>query len=184
MWRDVFAKMAQLLVAPHTAWREVKRENRTSQEFLYKYLHPVFGVIALASFAGGLWFTRDGNLESALKTSIVSVVAVYGGYYIASYVLNEMAHRFGLEKNISRFRQFVGYSSVVLYLLYIVTAFIVDFFILWLLVIYTVHTVNTGAIYFLQIPNEKRINFSILASVLIVLAPLCIQLLFSTLMNG
>lgn|SRR5690554_5770347 len=184
MWRDVFGTMAQLLAAPHTAWREVKRDQKTSHQFLYKYLHPVFGVIALAAFIGGLWFTRDGNLESALKQSIVSVVAVYGGYFIASYVLNETAHRFGLEKSISRFRQFVGYASVVLYVLHIITSFIVDFFILWLLVLYTIHVVNTGATFFLQIPEEKRINFSLFASVLIVLVPLLIQLIFSTLMNG
>lgn len=184
MWRDIFGVMAQLLVAPHTAWRELNREQKTSHQFLAKYLHPVLGVIALASFVGGLWFTRDGNLQGALKQSIISVVAVYGGYFIASYVLNEVAHRYDLEKNISRIRQFVGYGSVVLYVLYIITSFIVDFFILWLLVIYTVHVVNTGSIFFLQVKEEKRINFSLLASALIVLVPVGIQLIFSTLMNG
>ncbi len=184
MWRDIFVLMAQLLVAPHVAWREVNREERTSHEFLYRYLHPVFGIIALASFTGGIWFSREGNLESALKKTIVSVVAAYGGYFIASYVLNETARRFGMEKNGSRFRQFTGYASVVVYLLYIITPFLPGFFILWVLVLYTVHVVNTGALFFLQVPEEKRVNFSLLASALIVLVPVSIHLLFSTLMNG
>ena len=184
MWRDIFVVMAQLLVAPHVAWRELKREQKTSHEFLSRYLHPLFGVIALASFLGGLWFARDGSLESALKGAIVNVVSVYGGYFIASYVLAETANRFGIEKSTSRLRQFVGYASVVLYLLYIVTPFLPGFFILWVLVLYTVHVVNTGALFFLQVPEEKRVNFSLLASALIVLVPVSIHLLFSTLMNG
>lgn len=184
MWRDVFVVMVQLLVAPHTAWREIKKEQRSFQNFLYRYLHPVFGLIAVASFVGGLWFSRDGNLENALKNAIVSVVAAYGGFFIASYVLIETADRFGIERNASRVRQFAGYASVVLYLLYMITPFLVDFFIIWFLVLYTVHVVNTGALFYLEVPEEKRVNFSLLASALIVLVPVCIQLLFSTLMNG
>lgn len=183
MWRDIFVVMVQLLAAPHTAWRELKSEQKSPQEFLSKYLHPIFGIIALASFIGGLWFVRDGNLQSALKDAIVSVVAVYGGYFIASYVLNDIAPRFGVEKDIARLRQFVGYASVVMYLLYVVTAFMSGFFILWLLAIYTIHIVNTGAVFFLHVPEDKRINFSLAASALIVLTPIAIQVLFSTLMN-
>ncbi len=184
MWRDVFVVMIQLLVAPHTVWREKKKEQKSLQNFLYRYLHPVFGLIAVASFIGGLWFSGNGNLENALKNAIVSVVAAYGGFFIASYILIEIADRFGIEKNTSRIRQFIGYSSVVVYLLYLITPFLANFFIIWLLVLYTVHVANTGALFYLEVPEEKRVNFSLLASVLIVLVPICIQLLFSTLMNG
>ncbi|NLJ00014.1 MAG: DUF1282 family protein [Bacteroidales bacterium] len=183
MWRDIFVVMAQLLVAPHVGWREIKKERKTTHDFLYRYLHPVFGVIALASFVGGLWIVRDGNLEFALKRSIVSVVAVYGGYFLASYILNETAVHFGIEKNVSRLRKFVGFASVVVYLLYLLTPFLNNFLIIWLLALYTVHVANTGATLYLQVPEEKKISFSLLASALIVFIPLAIQLLFSTLMN-
>lgn len=98
MWRDIFITIAQLIVASPRAWKDVEKEKRTQHEFLYRFLHPIFGIIAFTSFVGGLWFVREGNVENALKGAIISVVGVYGGYFIAAYLLNEIAPRFGLSK--------------------------------------------------------------------------------------
>lgn len=179
MWRDIFVTIIQLIVASPRAWKEIDMEDRTQEGFINRFLHPIFGIIALASFVGGLWFTRDGDLQGALKNTIINVVAVYGGYFIASYILNEGAHHFGQKKNLPRFQQFTGYSSVVLYALYMITPFLADFFILWLLVLYTVYLVNTGAVYYLKLPAGNRVGFSILASVLVVLTPTLIKVVFS-----
>jgi len=179
MWRDIFVTIIQLIVASPAAWKEIDQEDRTQEGFTSHFIYPIFGIIALASFVGGLWFTRDGDLQGALKNTIVSVVAVFGGFYIAAYALNEAAPRFGLKKNLPRFQQFVGYSSVVLYALYTITPFLPDFFILWLLVLYTLYLVNTGAVFYLKVLPEKRVIFSIFASVLVVLTPTLIRVLFS-----
>lgn len=183
MWREIFVTVAQLIVASPRAWKEIKNEERAQSDFLSHFLHPIFGIIALATFVGGLWFTRDGDVESALKNTIIAIVAVYGGYFIASYVMNETAHRFGLEKNLPLFQQFAGYSSVVLYALYAVVPFLSDFFILWILALYTIHLVHSGAEYFKRVPKKLRMNFTILASALVVLAPALIQALFSFLIK-
>ena len=183
MWRDIFVTVIQLIVASPAAWKEIDQEDRTPESFTGRFLYPIFGIIALASFVGGLWFTRDGDLQGALKDTIVSIVALFGGFYIASYALNEAAPRFGQKKNLPRFQQFVGYSSVVLYALYAITPFLPDFFILWLLVFYTLYLVNTGAALYLKIVPEKRVNFSILAFLLVVLTPTLIRLLFSFLIK-
>jgi len=179
MWRDIFVTIIQLIVASPAAWKEIDQEDRTQEGFTSHFLYPIFGIITLASFMGGLWFTRDGDLQVALKNTIVSVVAVFGGFYIAAYALNEAAPRFGQKKNLPRFQQFVGYSSVVLYALYTITPFLTDFFILWLLVLYTLYLVNTGAVFYLKVLPEKRVIFSIFASVLVVLTPTLIRVLFS-----
>jgi hypothetical protein len=183
MWRDIFVTIAQLIVASPRAWKEIRKEERTQSDFLSHFLHPVFGIIALATFLGGVWFTRNGDVESALKNTIIAIVAVYGGYYIASYVMNETAHRFGLEKNLPHFQQFAGYSSVVLYALYVIIPFLSDFFILWILALYTIHLVHTGAEFFKRVPQKARINFTILATALVVLSPALIQALFSFLIK-
>jgi hypothetical protein len=142
------------------AWKDVEKEKRTQHEFLYRFLHPIFGIIAFTSFVGGLWFVREGNVENALKGTIISVVGVYGGYFIAAYLLNEIAPRFGLSKDLSRFQQFTGYASVVLYALFIVTPFLSELFILWLLVLYTIYVVNVGSIYFMKVPKAKVTDFN------------------------
>lgn len=120
MWRDIFVTIAQLIVSPARGWREVDAEGQNENDFLNRFLHPVFGIIAVASFVGGLWFSQNGNVEIALKNTIISLVGIYGGYFIASYFLNELAPRFGMAKDIFRYRQFVAYSSVMLYVLDII----------------------------------------------------------------
>ena len=179
MWRDIFKTITQLIIASPKAWKEIDKENRSHDLFLNQFLHPLFGIIALATFIGGLWFTRGGNIEGALKNTIISVVAVYGGYLIATYALNELAPRFELSKNIPLFQKYVGYSSVVLYLLYIITPFFSGFIILWVIALYSIHIVYNGAIYLVKVKEGKRVNFALIASALILLSPAAIHLLFS-----
>ena len=183
MWRDIFITIAQLIVASPRAWKDVEKEKRTQHEFLYRFLHPIFGIIAFTSFVGGLWFVREGNVENALKGTIISVVGVYGGYFIAAYLLNEIAPRFGLSKHLFRFQQFTGYASVVLYALFIVTPFLSELFILWLLVLYTIYVVNVGSIYFMKVPKAKVTDFTAVASAIIILSPVLICTLFSYLIK-
>lgn len=179
MWRDIFKVVSDLIFASPKAWKEIDKKNYTQNLFLNRFLHPIFGVIALASFVGGVWFTKGGNVESALKQTIVSVVAVYGGYFIATYALNELAPRFELKKSIFRFQKFVGYSSIVLYLLYIVIPLLSDFIILWLIALYTIHVVYNGAMYFVKVNEGKLVNFTLIAAALIILSPAAIHFLFS-----
>ena len=183
MWRDIFITIAQLIVASPRAWKDLEKEKRTQHEFLYRFLHPIFGIIAFTSFVGGLWFVRDGNVENALKSSIISVVGVYGGYFIASYVLNELAPRFGMSKNLARFQQFTGYASVVLYALFIIIPFLSELFILWLLALYTIYLVNSGTLYFTKAPKAKIADFTATASAIIILAPVLVHALFSYLIK-
>ena len=183
MWRDIFITIAQLMVASPKAWKDIEKEKKTQHEFLYRFLHPIFGIIAFTSFVGGLWFVREGSVENALKGSIISVVGVYGGYFIASYLLNEIAPRFGLSKHLSRFQQFTGYASVVIYALFIVTPFLSELFILWLLALYTIYLVNTGSVYFMKVPAAKVVDFTVAASAIILLAPVLIHTLFSYLLK-
>ncbi|HAR38951.1 MAG TPA: hypothetical protein DCS09_10495 [Porphyromonadaceae bacterium] len=183
MWRDIFVTTVQLIVASPSAWKEIAKEERSLNNFIGRFFHPFIGIIALAAFVGGLWFAHDGGLQGALKNTIVSVVAVYGGFYIVSYALNETAHRFGISGNVTVYRIFTGYASVVMYLLYVVISFLADFFILWLLALYTFYIVQTGATYYLRVPTGKRFSFTLFASALIILTPALIKGVFTFLMK-
>lgn len=183
MWRDIFTTVTQLIVSSSNAWKSIEKEKRSLNEFLNNFLHPIFGIIALTSFIGGLWFTEGGNVEVALKQTIINLVSVYGGYFIASYILNEIAPRFSVRKNIVRLRMFVGYASVVVYLLFLITPFLSGFKILWALVLYTLVPVNAGALHYIKVKKEKRVNFVLAASALIVVAPMLIYMFLSFSIN-
>ncbi len=183
MWREIFVTIIQLIVASPKAWKDIYRKKRTYNEFLKRFLHPLFGAITLASFIGGLWFSHDGNIESALKQSIISIVAVYGGYFIAAYAINDLAPKFDLEKDLTLYQKFVGFASTIIYLLYIITPFFPGFIILWLFVLYTFYLVYTGAKNFIMIKDDKLVNFTLIATALIILAPAVIHQLFSISIN-
>ena len=183
MWRDIFSTITELIVASPNVWKTIEREKKSHHEFLTRYLHPLFGIIAIASFIGGLWVIRDGSIERGLKQAIINVVSVYGGYFIASYSLNELASDFGLKRHLPTFQKFVGYSSSILYLLFIIIPFFPSFIILWLLALYTIYPVHIGSHYFLKVADDKRLNFTLISSALILLIPAVIRLLFSVTIN-
>lgn len=178
MWRDIFVTIVQLVVASPKAWKDIEKEEGSQHDFLYRFLHPIFGIMAITSFVGGLWFQPDGDVENALKSAIINIVGVYGGYFIASYVLNEMSLRFGITKHLSKFQQFTGYASVVVYALFIIMPFLSELFILWLLVLYTIYIVNCGALFFMKVPKDKVTDFTVIASSVIILLPVLIRTLF------
>ena len=183
MWRYIFITIAQLIVASPNAWKDLEKEKKTQREFLYRFLHPLFAIIAFTSFIGGLWFVQNGSVENALKESIINFIGVYGGFFIASFLLNEMAPRFGMKKNLLLFRQFTGYASVVLYVLFILTPFLPELFIVWILALYTIYVVNSGTIFFMKVPKAKVADFTAAASAVIILSPTFIRTLFSYLIK-
>ena len=125
-----------MITSPEVTWRKLS-DKKDHESFQNHYLYPIFGIVALTSFVGGLWFVTGGDLQVALKNTIINLVTIYGGYYIGSYALNEMLPKLGISKNETQVQQFVGYSSALIYALFIILPFLSDFFVLWLFAFYT-----------------------------------------------
>jgi hypothetical protein len=183
MFKEIFLTIIHLIASPQSAWKDIKMEDEVQQDFLSKFLHPVFGIIALTSFIGGLWFTRDGNVELALKNTIINIVTLYGGYLIIAYIVNEISSRYDLQKQLFTYRRFIGYSSVVIYSLYIIMPFFSDFFIIWIFSVYTAYIVYIGADVFLEIIENKKKKFTIAATTLILFIPLIINAIMNSLIK-
>lgn len=171
-----------MITAPEVLWRQLSKD-KNHDSFLNRYLYPIFGIIALTSFIGGLWIVPDGNIQIALKKAIVSLVTVYGGYYIGSYVLNEWLPRLGISKDEPKVQQFVGYASALIYALFIFLPFLSDFFILWLFALYTAYIVYTGYGVYIKGKEEIRMSFTGIATALILLTPALIKTILSFLIN-
>ena len=58
-----------------------------------------------------------------------------------------------------------------------------EFTLLWLVVIYTIYIVYAGADEFLRIAENKRVSFTVIASLLVVLLPLIIKILLELLVK-
>lgn len=70
MFKEIVLKIIQIITNPEAAWRKLK-EHENHESFINRYLHPVFGVISLTTFVGGLWIVVDGGLEIALKIQLL-----------------------------------------------------------------------------------------------------------------
>ena len=178
MFKEIVLLIIRMVTAPEVSWRKLLEES-DHESFLNRYLYPLFGVITLTSFIGGLWFVPDGNVQIALKKSIANLVTVYGGYYIGSYFLNESLPRFGINKNQSLVQQFVGYASALIYSLFIVLPFLSDFFVLWFFALYTAYIIYVGYGIFIIGKEESRMNFTWIATILTLLTPAIIKVILS-----
>lgn len=183
MWKDIIFTLARLVFSPKKEWSNIESERITETNFLNRFLFPVFGIIALTSFIAELWVVPDGNLQLALTASIIQVVAVFGGFYSIVFFLEKTAIRFDLDANKLHFQLFAGYSSVVIYLLFMVTPFLPELLILWVIALYSVFIVHAGVTSFLHVSVQNRKRYTAFASVLIILTPIVIKMLLESVIN-
>ena len=172
-----------LVASPQKGWRRVIDKKISHQDFINNFLFPVFGFVAITTFIHGMWLVENGGIHWALKLTIVVVSALFGGFYLVSYLLNELFPKLGLEKNLNAAQQFTGYSSVVLYILFFVMPLLSKFTLLWFVAIYTLYIVYIGADKFLHIAENKRVIFTVIASLLVVLLLLIIKVLLESIIN-
>ncbi len=172
-----------LITSPRKGWIRIIDKKTEQQDFINNFLFPVFGFISVTTFAGAMWLAENADIRWALKQTIVAVSALFGGFYLVSYVLSELFPKFGLDKNMNAAQQFVGYSSVVLYVLFLIMPLLFGLSPLWFLLIYTLYIVYTGTAEFLSVIENKRLSFTVIASLLIVLVPVTIKILLELLIS-
>ncbi|NDV58408.1 YIP1 family protein [Bacteroides sp. 519] len=176
----------QLISSPAKAWEEIYL-NEDKQKVLSAFVYPMIGLCALAVFAGVLFRQGWGSPESfqeAMTRCCVVAVSLFGGYFLASYVINEIGVRyFRQENDLSLIYQFAGYSLVVSFLTNFVTGLFPEIG-FWGLIFqfYIVYIVWVGAGILLQIKEESRMGFTLVASLLLITCPLFIQFVFDKLL--
>lgn len=183
MWRDIIFTLVRLIFSPKKEWSNIESKRISETVFLNRFLFPIFGIIALTSFIAELWVIPDGNLQSALTASIIQIAAVFGGFYSIVYLLNETSTRFGLNASKLRLQQFVGYSSVVVYLLFMITPYLPKLLILWAVALYSIFIVRFGTINFLHVSTQHRNRYTAFTSALIILTPIVIKMLLESVIN-
>ncbi len=94
-----------------------------------------------------------------------------------------MLPKMGISKSESQVQQFVGYSSALIYSLFIILPFLSDFFVLWLFAFYTAYIVYAGYGVYIVGKENMRMYFTGLATASILLTPALIKVILSFLIN-
>jgi len=186
MLKQLFQILYKMISRPAKGWSERAEEKPSGNEVFFKtYLYPLIGIIALLTFIGGFFTEKEFNLEAALRYTINITVTLFLGFYLASFLLSEWISRYlGLSKQPERCRRFVGYSSSLIYVLYLIKALLPHLFFLDLFLLYTVYIIWEGAGIYLKIDEKKKLSFTIGASLIILLSPYLIRLILFLTMPG
>ena len=132
MYKEIFKLVVAIISQPGKAWDILTRKEEKDDEFLSRFVYPLIGFVTVAAFLGVLFTRKEFDVELALKSSIRTLVAAFGGFYLASYLLNEIWQGwFKREKDMKLCQRFVGYSSSLMFALNIVLMLLPEFFFLY-----------------------------------------------------
>lgn len=185
MYRSILQTILNLGISPVPFWKGLGEGGDFKETFLSKFLYPLLGFTAVATFIGLLFRFKEYNIEYALKTATVTFVSLFAGFFLAAFLLNEVAKKFFAQPdNLPRTQQFVGYVSSLGYAIISLQALFYDLFFLKFFLLYAIYLIWVGSEHFLQIPEKKRYQFMIVATLILYLSPTFIQYLMFKLMPG
>jgi len=190
MIKGIFERLYRIIFQPTKAWNTLVNEKEEeiidNDSFFETYLYPIIGIVALLTFVGAL-FHESGftvhNVQLALKRMIGVAIALFAGFYLASYLLSEIIVRFfSGDKQYKLCQRFVGYSSALIYMMYMVLAIFPVFSFLSIFLLYTVYIVWEGIPAYIQIPENEKNKFVIIAAGIILLSPVLIEKILTLMM--
>ena len=186
MYKNLFNTAISLIFKPSRAWKDLKEKQMDDNElFLSNYVYPFVGFITVATFVGVLFTRKEFDVQTALKASILSLLSVFAGFFLASYFLNEVWRSlFHRERNMKQCMCFVGYSSSLMFALNIILSLLPEFFFLRFFVLYTIYIVWEGAIPYMDIQESEQLKFVAFSTTIIILTPLALEFILGLLMPG
>ena len=186
MFKKLFSITISLIFKPSEAWDELSKQQTDSHDsFLSGFVYPFLGLIVLCTFGSFLLTGKEINLQIALKETIVVMLSVFVGFFLASYLVNIVWHRIlHREQNMKLCQRFVGYSSSLLYSVYILSSLLPNFFFLWFFLLYTIYMVWEGAIPYMKVNESEQLKFVSLTTAIIIATPFTIEYILHWLMPG
>lgn len=185
-YKEIFRIALLLISSPAKAWEEIRLEE-DKRKVHTAFVYPMIALCSLSVFLGALFDKGWGSpaaFQYAMTECCVMAVSLFGGYFLASYVINEIAVKYlQLPNDINSIYQLVGYSQVVIFLTNIVTGIFPSFTFIGLLsLFYTVYVVWEGTTILLNIKEEIKLKFTLIVSFFIIICPILIQTVFNKLL--
>lgn len=184
-YKELFRIAMLLISSPAKAWEEIRMEEDRRKVFT-EFVYPMIGLCGLFVLIGSLVVNGWGGPQSfqiAMTQCCAVAVALFGGYFLAAYAINELRVKlFGMPSDTPLTQQFAGYALAVSFLLQMLTGLLPDFKVIaWLFQFYIVYVVWEGATILMQVEDKHRLRFTLLVSVLLIVCPAAIQFVFNKL---
>ena len=184
-YKELIHITLRLISSPAQAWEEIRLEEDRRKVFT-AFVYPMIGLCGLSVFIGSLLTMGWGGPQSfqyAMTRCCAVAVALFGGYFLAAYLINVMGARWmRMPDRLPLVQQFAGYALVVVFLLRIVLGILPDFQIIAILLqFYTVYIVWEGCTRLLGVTDAHRLRFTLMTSVVLIVCPMVIEWIFNEL---
>ena len=186
MYKNLFDTVISLIFKPYDAWQELtEKRTEDGDKFLSNFVYPFIGMITIAAFIGILFTRKEFDAQIALKSAILALLSVLGGFFLASYFVNEVWRSiFHRERDMKLCQSFVGYSSSLMFSLNILLSLLPEFFFLRFLVLYTIRIVWDGAIPYMNVKELEQLKFTSISTAIIIITPTVLEFSIGLLMPG
>ncbi len=175
MYRNIWQTLRSLISHPIREWQNIHRNSATLNDMLGNYALPQIGIITLATFVSFLINQQAFIFELALKRAILVFSALFGGLFIAWYMVFRLMKYFHFMSSRELAAKLTIYSSTPLYLVSFITALIPEFFFVHVFAIYCFYLSWTGI---RDIPgpgSERKFAFSMIVGFAVLLIPYLIR---------
>lgn len=184
-YKELIHITLRLISSPAQAWEEIRLEEDRRKVFT-AFVYPMIGLCGLSVFIGSLLTMGWGGPQSfqyAMTRCCAVAVALFGGYFLAAYLINVMGVRWmRMPDQLPLVQQFAGYALVVVFLLRIVLGILPDFQIIAILLqFYTVYIVWEGSARLLRVTDANRLRYTLMTSVVLIVCPMVIEWIFNEL---
>jgi len=164
----IFTRAKNILIQPATEWEVVKGETSDKNAVLKDYALPLIILVAIASFLGGLIFTRFEFLIGYIVAKAVGdFIVAFLGIYISAIVINKLASSFGSKKDTNAAFKLVIYSFTPVFIAQIVANLIPPLFFVAIFGLYIIYLLWMGLGTMMGTPEDKKVGYVVVSSLLI-----------------
>lgn len=182
-YKELFHKVLAILSSPSKAWEEIA-VNGQGRTVVTEYVYPLIGICGLCEFIGA-FIGKDMSsvmFQVALTRCCAVAVALFGGYFLAVYLLNRFtAYWYGWKGSADKMMLFVAYSMTVTFVLDIISGLVSIVLLHWVLQLYTIVLVFEGARRLIGIKESRLTSYTVWATLIIILCPSAIEFIFNKL---
>ncbi len=172
---SLYKNIILVIISPRVGWDAVNQAGVDSNKLLAKVFFPMLAILAVSAFIPRIY---DTTLETTtLFTSVVlQCAAFFFDYYIASYLLGGFYPEVTkTAAGQSRLNSYIIHILTYLMLLNIVSNVMpIDFTPVLFLMVYAIWIAYQGTD-FLGVKTEKKPKFVLIASALMLIAPIFIN---------
>lgn len=184
-YKKIFKIVFLLISSPAKAWEDISLQW-DSQKAIIDFVYPMIGLSGLSVLIGSL-IRRGWNTPKSFQLAMIDccgvAIALFGGFFLISYLMNRyLAQWFNLPNNMSRAQLFTGYAMTVVFVIEIILGLFPDLQIVcYILSLYVFYMVYIGSPIVMNVELSQRLGFTVSTSLLVIVCPWLIQLVFNKL---